>query len=441
MANLKSILKYAIVGVAIAVLGHIYFSIERLPRKFELYGKIDECCCDAELLKDVNDQIVHLTEDLSETLFFKIFKVNLFNDCPFWAQEFLCTSPNGRCQICQCDENEIPLPWKQEKTSLISSLQQDFAYNFAWHAGEKDYDKGIYVDLKKNPEVFTGYQGQNVWKVIYGENCFQGPLQEMCLEERLLNRIISGLHTSISTQLSYYYNTERNKTYPNPDLFFEKVGDHPDRMANLYFAHSVLLRAINRAHEYIQNYNYDTGDYMEDLKTRKIIDQLYNVTLQRCDQPFDEKELFASLSRAEVNKHFISYFYNISQIMDCVECETCKVYGKLQTLGIASALKILFAEKFTGQNEVHLKRNELIALFVTFYKFSTSLSYIDRMYEKRYSQTSGMFKGISLCVAVFLVMVKVLYKVYETKSKKLTNGIRENFKYINEFEKAQKRTS
>jgi len=30
----------------------------------------------------------------------------------------------------------------------------------------------------------------------------------------------------------------------------------------------------------------------------------------------------------------MSYFHNISRIMDCVECETCKVYGKLQTMGI-----------------------------------------------------------------------------------------------------------
>ena len=76
---------------------------------------------------------------------------------------------------------------------------------------------------------------------------------------------------------------------------------------------------------------------------------------------------------------------------------------------------------------------------VTFYKFSTSLSYIDRMFEKRYSQASGMFKGILLCVTIFLAMLKVLYKMYESKTKKLTNGIRENFKYINEIEQAQKK--
>ena len=60
--------------------------------------------------------------------------------------------------------------------------------------------------------------------------------------------------------------------------------------------------------------------------------------------------------------------------MDCVECETCKVYGKLQTYGIgrisaplclmllAAALKILFAEKFTGEKDITLKRNELIVI-------------------------------------------------------------------------------
>ncbi len=70
----------------------------------------------------------------------------------------------------------------------------------------------------------------------------------------------------------------------------------------------------------------------------------------------------------------MNYFRNISRIMDCVECETCKVYGKLQTLGIckenvifvlseigiAAALKILFAEKFTGKSEIQLTRNEII---------------------------------------------------------------------------------
>jgi len=50
----------------------------------------------------------------------------------------------------------------------------EYQYQIEWHADEKAHENGIYVDLKKNPEVFTGYQGQNIWSVIYGENCFSG---------------------------------------------------------------------------------------------------------------------------------------------------------------------------------------------------------------------------------------------------------------------------
>ncbi len=30
----------------------------------------------------------------------------------------------------------------------------------------------------------------------------------------------------------------------------------------------------------------------------------------------------------------MTYFQNISRIMDCVECEKCKTYGKMQVYGI-----------------------------------------------------------------------------------------------------------
>jgi hypothetical protein len=46
-----------------------------------------------------------------------------------------------------------------------------------------------------------------------------------------------------------------------------------------------------------------------------------------------------------------------------VECEVCKVYSKLQTYGIAAALKILFSEKLGGEKEIILKRNELIVKY------------------------------------------------------------------------------
>ena len=45
--------------------------------------------------------------------------------------------------------------------------------------------------------------------------------------------------------------------------------------------------------------------------------------------------------------------------MDCVGCEKCRMWGKLQILGFGTAFKILFSE---NSNIPDLQRNEIIAL-------------------------------------------------------------------------------
>lgn len=36
-------------------------------------------------------------------------------------------------------------------------------------------------------------------------------------------------------------------------------------------------------------------------------------------------------------------FRNISRIMECVSCEKCKLWGRIQTTGLGTALKVLFS--------------------------------------------------------------------------------------------------
>jgi ERO1-like protein alpha len=52
----------------------------------------------------------------------------------------------------------------------------------------------------------------------------------------------------------------------------------------------------------------------------------------------------------------------LSAIMDCVGCEKCRLWGKLQVLGLGTALKILFSV----DGESHL--NQLVCCLF----FSTS---------------------------------------------------------------------
>ena len=47
--------------------------------------------------------------------------------------------------------------------------------------------------------------------------------------------------------------------------------------------------------------------------------------------------------------------------MNCVECEKCKTYGKMQVEGLGTAFKLLIDDKL--DTDSGLRRNELIVSF------------------------------------------------------------------------------
>ncbi len=48
----------------------------------------------------------------------------------------------------------------------------------------------------------------------------------------------------------------------------------------------------------------------------------------------------------ELKEQFMHKFQNISRIMDCVGCEKCKLWGKLEVLGIGTVREPPFATFF-----------------------------------------------------------------------------------------------
>ncbi|KAM3248049.1 endoplasmic reticulum oxidoreductin-1-like [Capsicum annuum] len=59
--------------------------------------------------------------------------------------------------------------------------------------------------------------------------------------------------------------------------------------------------------------------------------RLYNQKLQAaCPIPFDEAKLWKSQSGPELKQQIQKQFRNISSIMDCVGCDKCQLWGKLQ---------------------------------------------------------------------------------------------------------------
>lgn len=76
-----------------------------------------------------------------------------------------------------------------------------------------------------------------------------------------------------------------------------------------------------------------TRQYMGD-----VMDQV-----NACGDTFQEGTVFEGGRTKQILKEeFKAHFRNVSRIMDCVGCDKCRLWGKVQVSGIGTALKILF---------------------------------------------------------------------------------------------------
>lgn len=300
---------------------------------------------------------------------------------------------------------------------------------------ESAASKGDYVSLVQNPERFTGYAGdgaKQVWEAIYRENCFQTssfphsaqletsdkaaknpaaidfrsvleaagrqqvleqqrqvePLtpfvaktgfevEDECIEKRVFYRLMSGMHASISTHLCWdYLNQTTGEWTPNVSCYVNRLHQFPDRISNLYFNYALLTRAIAKLGPHLERYIFCSGEPEQDTLTR---DKVLAVTESAASVPqiFDESLMFMNGEGPSLKEDFRNRFRNVSRLMDCVGCDKCRLWGKLQTAGYGTALKVLF--EFDNDGAIpQLQRTELVSLFNTYARLSSSLANIQK---------------------------------------------------------------
>eukprot|EP00798_Chlamydomonas_sp_ICE-L_P013399 gene13400-19250_t len=410
---------------------------DQLNSTCHLGGAVDDCCnCTYQSVGNVNQDVVFpIVEKLVKTAFFRYFKVNVYCECPLWPDDSMCALE--ACSVCECDADEVPKPWllAENQAECVSGLQSEESrvkesgscntsscavdidskidreveadvhagllnlkgwrgFNNPWiHEGEND-EEYLYVNLLANPERYTGYQGEHahrIWSGIYGQACFTTEFLNTCEESRVFYRLISGMHASISAHLSAKYLLSENSDGtgvwgPSYTEFANRLGNEGVRyrVQNLYFAYLFVLRAVMKAGPLLENFSYVTGIAEEDAMAAQLIQELTNKKelWDACPMPFDEGRLWKGSDADDLRAQVQDSFRNITRLMDCVGCEKCKLWGKLQTLGIATALKVLFSSSdCDGQIPNHggpssslkLERNEVIALINLLERFSTSI--------------------------------------------------------------------
>ena len=322
--------------------------------------------------------------------------------------------------MCECTEDEIPRPWKTETTnrvdlSVVPAVRgwQDTNKNM-WIEKKLADSEMTYVNLRINPEGNTGYTGaeaRKVWAAIH-ENCPKGSLDDMCMEERVLMRLLSGFHMSITTHVALNFHNvtlmDRNSQpighewRPNLEMFDKVIKPHPDRIKNVYFTYLFLLRAIAKSKPFLESYSYNTGNAVEDKYTTQLIQELLQSELL-CKPTFNDSQLISENANLMARNRVHNIFQNISSIMNCVGCEKCKVWSKLQVLGLSTAVKIIMSDEDVAN--LDLQRNEIIALFNTLRQMSDSIEGIRRMTEMQRMEL------ISTAVSVVLLLTSILVPV------------------------------
>ena len=256
-------------------------------------------------------------------------------------------------------------------------------------------------------------------------------------------RLMSGLRASISTHIAREYFFDSSQRWGrNLDLYARTVGAYPERVNNLYFTFLFLLRALARSTDMLLAFDYSTGNKTEDALTHMQLQRLliqstdndpnydcrpvdgpYQVLamVEECKNGFDESSLFMDvgendnanwLEQAEKFKlldDFRSKFRNITRIMDCVACEKCRLWGKLQILGMGPAAKVLLSRQVD-----RLSRQEVIALVNVVHQVGRSVVFASEASEKelelRLSEAGAFLLSVFVVAAIIVTALAMRHR-------------------------------
>lgn len=324
--------------------------------------------------------------------YFRYVKVNLNRSCTLWCDTDKCNLRD--CKVKTISEPICPIPEnnniQQEQSKVgdssglstvntqLASSQLDLLIKL-FECNDDDDPGARYVDLLLNPERYTGYKGESanrIWRAIYQENCFvskshsSNPFitNELCYEERLFYEAISGLHSSINIHLCAEYPScdLLNSFEPNLNEFEQRFANHTDYLENLYTLFLLELRALTLSQPYlVKKVNWP------ELSTKEAVEDLLKVVDKMNTPKFEN----ISLKPSHVSHELATHFRNITTtIIDCVACDKCKLWGKVQLRGLGTAFKILSIKDI---KKLNLNHQEIVSLINAIARLSHSIRQLE----------------------------------------------------------------
>jgi len=349
----------------------------------------DELAPGIAAIDALNTDLDQLLSTLREQSYFRLYSVDMLASCEYIPQElFECYSET--CEIYPVDEEEIP-----HFIRKVDMDEHDFELDgwARWDMPSEDY-----YDTSEFPEEFTGYDGSEVWNFVHDRIAFHD--EETRIDEydsdnwkADFNKAVSGMHSMISAQVVKGIEEkiisgegfEDGCEWTDPRAEFNRrlgpQGETPQAIENLYFAYMLLLSGAYAA---------------KDRLTEDCISGKIDSGAAAALKPVLEYPLLADESIAIASEKLRSHALKDAQsqnklwearlrtrdlfrIMNCVQCNKCRLHGKISALGISTALQVLLGRTGEGGDVKRVHRVELAALMAALSKFSSAIRFCQRM--------------------------------------------------------------
>lgn len=341
-----------------------------------------------EAINSMNSDIEPLLSELREQEYFRLYSVDMLGSCEYMPQElFECYSET--CEIYPIDEEDVP-----ERVAAVDMAEHEFELDgwARWDMPSEDY-----YDITQFPEEFTGYDGSEVWTFIHNRIAFH---DDSITDEYNadnwkadFNKAVSGLHSCISAQIvrgiekkiTQGEDFDEDCEWTDPKVEFERRlsenGETPQALENLYFGYMLLLSAVRVAKDRLVE-DCDSGK-MDDGATEALRNVLTSPLLDEPNIKVASRKLHDHAVRDEesVNALWEARLRTreMFRIMNCVQCNKCRLHGKIGAMGLSTAFQLLLGRTGEGGDVQRVHRVELAALMTTLSKFSTAIKFCKKM--------------------------------------------------------------
>lgn len=175
------------------------------------------------------------------------------------------------------------------------------------------------IDLLQNPETNTGYRygAKEVWNHLFSVS-----------ENVQYQTLMRGLKFSITVHICKFYVKNRNGYTTNP-LLFKKLyrkSNHDDFKILTRFVYNTFLKL-------------NISKYKIPEKTKKRLQEVQKIIRENVDKSI-------------INFDFEPIFDKCFAILNCVGCEKCKVWGKVQIKGLLTAFRMLNGKSLACTQEL-----------------------------------------------------------------------------------------